>query len=132
MRHVFASVTKSEHLLPAHHDAISSTSSYNRRKPKFRTFSPNTTLPDTYVNDDARADTFDVSRTLPPKSDTVVRIDIRSTIPSVHTAGAPRSRESHSANSYMRGFSLDHDVDASFPSPSINEFMLSNAKEDVV
>ena len=138
---IFRNLIQGENLLPAHHDAISSsTSSYNKRKPHFRTFSPNPTSAETsasvYSNNDIirAADTLDSSsRTLPPKSDTVVVLDIRSTLPSVRTTKAPRSREDHSVNSYMRGFSLDTDVDtSSYPSPSINEFMLSNAKEDVV
>lgn len=104
--------------------------SYNKRKQEFRTFSPVNTRED--IHDGVDRPLLDnhntlpnnhVSRTLSPAS-----ARRQHTLPVVRTKQFGPEKNDPSGNTYQAGYSVDPD-DINY---NINEFMLSNCKEDVV
>ena len=122
-------------------------SSYNKRKPDFRTFSPVNT-PDNRKGSSGSLDSdslhplidggrshYSGHSTLPIRAQSPCTDRIHGTLPHPRVKLQGRTahrtlpnREDHTANSYQPGF----DVDPDGLNYTINEFMLSNCKEDVV
>ena len=125
-----------------------SAASYNRRKPEFRTFSPVGGAPDPSLvcsNYDviAAADTLDgggasrcrganspryATSPKPNKHKQAVDKNMRNHQTNTMNKINDLNRDDHSTNTYIKGYNVDPD-DVGY---SISEFMLSNAKEDVV